>query len=158
ERFVHAEPPRLAPGAFAMDQAATACAHLDRAEAARCFTRLRALDARGHFADGAPPDTASYVEGAEAWARGDVEGASRAFRRLRELGLGQRRLAVEALAAAGEHELAEQLDRPALARPLFGGVSTAHERAARRALRRGDVATARALARRIVDAWASSDE
>jgi hypothetical protein len=155
-RFVD-HPVRIVKGAFAITALVQGCA-LARPELARpCVERLAELDASGHFRDGASPDAAPFLRGALLWVHGDVPGAASAFRALAgRIGFGQRPLVARVLEAAGDLDAADRLDDPATTRGLFAGVSPSDARAAIRAHRRGDP-RARAMARRVLDAWAGAD-
>jgi hypothetical protein len=120
---------------------------------------LRALIAAGFFREQLPAGQVSFIQGAEAYARGDDAAAVAAFRQLahRPGSLGQN-LMPAVFDRAGELDLAERIDqRVADTTGPLNGVGLAHVRAARRALARGDRARAEALARKIVDAWSGAD-
>src|SRR6185503_16608697 len=96
--------------------------------------------------------------GAERWARGDVVGAARAWRRLlRQPGIFADVMpdAMEAVfERTGDIELVKRLESAALAGSgQFNGASPAHVRAARRAAKRGDKEQARALGEKVIEAW-----
>ncbi|NUO52911.1 MAG: serine/threonine protein kinase [Polyangiaceae bacterium] len=155
ERFVLPEPPRLDDGPFAKGAIAHACAYADRDVAERCFDRLAELERRGYFPLGGTGDAAGYVEGARAFALGDLPGAVRAFRRVKsDLGT---RASVPGLAfeRAGELDLADAID-PART-GVFAGLSQSKARAARRAHLRGDCAVAAPIASSFILAWSKAD-
>jgi hypothetical protein len=133
-----------------------ACILAPKEVARRCFARVRAVT----------PGPVAWVdgllEGAERYAEGDWPGAARAWRTmLAHPGwqLDQMRdFVATAFERAGEDDLMEKTDAPSLAGPgRWNGAELAHVRAARLAERRGDKDRARAMARRVVDAWSVAD-
>lgn len=155
DHFVAPEPARVDRGPFAAQAIAHACAYATREVAERCFARLDRLASERHFLMPGTGDAAAYLEGARAFAAGDLRGAARAFRRIQtDLG-GRASVAAVALERAGELSHAERLDPPKSG--MFGGKSLSHARAARRALLRGDCDTARELARGIAPALSALD-
>lgn len=162
-RLVDPEPP-VTDGnePLAPSRLATICAHARHAVAARCSARLRALVARGFFT-GTTHGVAALLDGAEAYGRGDLARAARAWRPLLRTPGSQVEVMANAMATAfdrtGESDLAERIDAEALARGgLYNGVSLAHVRAARRAAQRNDRARARELAQKVIEAWSLADE
>jgi eukaryotic-like serine/threonine-protein kinase len=155
ERFVRPEPPRLDDGPFAKGAIAHACAYADRDVARRCFDRLAELERRGYFPLGGTGDADGYIEGARAFALGDLPSAVRAFRRVKsDLGT---RASVPALAfeRAGELDLADAIDPGRTG--VFAGLSQSKARAARRAHLRGDCALAGPIASSFAEAWSKAD-
>lgn len=158
ERFVLADPPRLGRGHFALLRTSTSCAVASRPVALRCFERLRKLEASNHFVEGRVSTTTDNLDASEMYAKGDKQGAVRAWRSLISAGSPLSDFASAALDAAGEHDLAEKSDakRMELA-AICNGASLAHVRAARRAYARKDYAHARELATTVVEAWSTAD-
>ena len=142
--FVFVDPPRLDPGAFSRPAIAHGCAYAERKVANRCFARLDELTRRGYFPIQDTGDAAAYVEGARAFAAGDLEASAAAFRRVQaELG-AKASVAGLALAQRGDLERANTIDPP---RPgTIGGTSLSHLRAAKRAFASHDCSKARGLA------------
>jgi hypothetical protein len=109
-----------------------------------------------------PPGADGLLSGAEAFATGNLAAAATAWRPV------TRGLPVDvadlgdavptALVAAGDLDLAAQLDAPALdGHGPFNGVSMAYVRAALAAARRGDRARATQLASAVIAAWQMAD-
>jgi hypothetical protein len=102
------------------------------------------------------------LEGAERYSQGDYAGAALAWRPMLarpgwQLDYFRDPLAI-ALEKTGQDDLVEKADAPTLTHPgRFNGVELAWVRAARRAERRGDKATARKLAQQVIDAWSVAD-
>jgi hypothetical protein len=75
ERFIRAfvvpDPPRLFPGLYVPGRVASVCAQAPRAAAQRCLARLRPLVDAGFFRENLPHGDAEFLQGAEAYARGD---------------------------------------------------------------------------------------
>jgi hypothetical protein len=157
--FVDPDPPRLYPGRYMPGRVAYACSLASPPVARRCFSRLRGLLTARFFREVATADTAAFMKGAEAYASGDDEAATAAWRPLVGIaGLHERNVLAEAFDRAGEHDLAERVDATAISHAGFlHGVGLAHLRAARRAIARGDRARAEQLGRRVLDAWSVAD-
>ncbi|MGK3989661.1 serine/threonine-protein kinase [Sorangium sp. So ce136] len=162
ERFLDPDPPPL--DVVHLDvplRLPAVCAHASPAVSRRCFARFRAL--RQPLSYSALPDADAFTAGAERYAAGDLAGAARAFRPLlRTPGPFVEVLAgpmVESFEQTGEIELVDRLEAAIADRSAeLNGASLALVRAARRAARRGDGERARALARRVLDAWSVADE
>jgi hypothetical protein len=162
ERFIDPEPSPLPGGHFDVPLAIPAiCSRAPAKVAARCFARFRIL--RDRLTGGILPTTTDFVSGAEHYARGDLAGAARAWRPLLKEPEMFAKVMFEPMAITfeltGQPEL---VDRLAAAIPdrsdELHGASLAVVHAARRAARRGEHDRARALARRVVDAWSVADE
>jgi eukaryotic-like serine/threonine-protein kinase len=169
QRFVDPEPTALDRALSAPERLAAVCALASPAVSARCFTRLRAL--RGRLSEWrAPAD--ELLRGAECYARHDFAGAAAAWRpRLSptaapdpmSYGVVVTLLVPDALVdafdRAGDHATATRIDDYLMmGADTLGGATLAHVRAARRAVQRGDRATARRLAQQVIDAWSNADE
>jgi tRNA A-37 threonylcarbamoyl transferase component Bud32 len=162
EKFVLVEPPPIdGMDPFAMQRIVAACVVASRTVSPRCFDRVRSMRRRAQFLSNLP-DTDRWLDGAERYARGDHQGAVAAWRPLvRTPGFHAGTLS-DAMATAfertGDQDLAERLDVEAMARaPEYGGATTAHVRAARRAAKRGRRDEAAAHAKTVIEAWATAD-
>jgi len=161
ERFVDPEPPPLEGAYVSVSLRVPAlCARPSAAVSRRCFARWKAL--RERLSGGVVGEADAFAEGAERWAEGDLPGAARAFRPLLRTPGVFAALLPDAVAAAfertGEPDLVERVESAALASPgEFNGASPVHVRAARRAAKAGDKERARALARRVIEAWEVAD-
>jgi hypothetical protein len=129
--------------------------------AERCLATVDALQKRGYLSGVFALDT-GVIAGARRYVAGDFAGAAAAWKPLLRApgdGLGALRdVVATALDRAGEPDLAEKVDAPSLAGAgTFNGADLAFVRAAIRAEKSGDHARARALAQRVVDAWAVAD-
>jgi serine/threonine protein kinase len=162
ERFLDPEPPLLdgAPIEVPLRLPAV-CAHASPAVSRRCFTRFRELRQRLSYS--LLPDADTFIAGAERYAKGDFDGAARAFRPLlRTPGPFVEVLAepmVETFEHTGERELVDRVEAAIVDRAAEqNGASLAQVRAARRAAKRGDAARAQALAEQVIQAWSVADE
>ncbi len=153
--FVFPDPPKLDPGAFSRQAIAHGCAYAERRVAERCFARLDELTQRGYFPIQDTGDAAAYVEGARAFAAGDLEVSGAAFRRVQsELG-AKASVAALVLAQLGDIERADAMDPP---RPgTIGGISLSHLRAAKRAFSAHNCDRARPLAEQALRALRNVD-
>ena len=101
----------------------------------------------------------AFLRGAKRYAVGELRGAVDAWRPV--VGGANDRLIrflpTEAFERMGEDRLAARIDARKLKYRLFAGVSDATPREARRAFKQGDVARARELAQKVVDAWEVAD-
>lgn len=158
QRFVLANPNRLARGHFALRDAGNACALASGPVAIRCFERLRSLEKSNYFVEGQVSTTQDLLDGAERFATGDLQGAVKAWRSLISSGSPIPGYASAALDEAGEHDLAANSDarRLRFAR-LYHGATLAHVREAHRAFDRKDYERAREMATAVVDAWSPAD-
>jgi hypothetical protein len=158
ERFLLPDPPVFSHGAVPLFDALSACLRSPAPASTRCIARLSQLFHAGHFGGGYV-GAAAALAGAERYVAGDVAGAVRSWRSLVGLSLVGVENMRDALATgfdrAGELALADRVDAPALDGPTIG---LALARAAQRAEKRGDCATARRLAQRLVDGWELADE
>jgi hypothetical protein len=145
----------------AVTSAASICLYASRASAGRCFAKLHDV-LRSTPAQQLPPGAAALLGGAEAFARGDMATAAGLWRPLtrglaHEAGLLGDALPT-ALRGAGDADLANRLDAPALdGHGPFNGVSLATVRAATDANGHGDHEAARRLAQSVVNAWSMAD-
>ena len=157
-KLILAEPPRILPTPIAAEHAVLACALASPATARPCFARLRKLVDAEYF-QGSFERTAPFLAGAERYAQGDFKGAAAAWRALAaEPPSGRTWLILgDGFDRAGEPDIAERLDERGPYMGMLRGLSIAHPRMARRAAARGDVAAARDLAQKIVDAWSVAD-
>jgi predicted Ser/Thr protein kinase len=157
--FIDAEPPRLRPGQFVPGRVASVCALAPTPSARRCFERLRSLIAAGFFREDALPTDTAFIEGADAYARGDYVAATAAWRPMARMPAShQRNLLPDAFERAGETDLAERTDKRMLnMNGPFNGASLPHLRAARRLLARGERAAGEKLGLRIIEAWSLAD-
>jgi serine/threonine protein kinase len=162
ERFLDPEPSLLDGSILSVPQRVPAiCAIASAPVSVRCFQRFQSL--RGRLSGGITEDTDNLVRGAERYARGDLEGAAKAWRPLLR---GPGTLASElpaAMVKSFEHthdiDLAERVDEAAKLRAReFNGATLGHVRMARRAFARGDREKAATLAREVVEAWSVADE
>ena len=98
------------------------------------------------------------VEGARRYAQGDIRGAAAAWRPITgaDIKIGCL-VPTDVFERAGEIDMAARLDAAKMTVAVFGGVSEAAPREAKRALARGDRARARELANKIVQAWGVAD-
>ena len=161
-RFLDPEPPPLDSIYAAVPlRAAAFCAYATPPVSRRCFARLDALFAGGRFQANAA-GTEAFILGARRFAERDLQGAARAWRPLLRTAGSVVAVMPDAMATTFEKsdpELAEKVDAAEVATAgRFNGVSPAHARAARRALARGDREAARALAKRVIEAWSVADE
>jgi eukaryotic-like serine/threonine-protein kinase len=165
QRFIDPEPPPLDGASLSVPMRIPAiCARASDPVARRCFSRFRAFQAR--LSGGILPATNAFVDGAERYRQGDWQGAAKAWRPLlRQPGMFTSVLSEEMAITfqhTGDLELVERLDSTALSSDAgeFNGASLAHVRAARRAAAGKDRerARARALARRVIEAWSVADE
>jgi hypothetical protein len=156
-----AHPERLQPAYFKYVMAVSAapaalCMYVPaKGDALACLDRVTGEGA----SEWLPVGSEAFMTGARRYAVGDLRGAVDAWRPLvagPSLEL-VRLLPTEAFEAVGEGDLAARLDARKMAFAYLGGVSEAAPREARRALARGDRATAKDLARRVVDAWSVAD-
>jgi eukaryotic-like serine/threonine-protein kinase len=156
----HGRPEVLEVDDTALASASSVCMYASRSGAARCFAKLHDLVKAA--AQNVPPGADAILSGAEAFSAGNLAGAARAWRPL-TLGLGADTADLGdsvplSLAAAGDHDLAAQLDARALdGHGPFNGVSMAYVRAATAAAQRGDKARASELASQVVAAWQVAD-
>jgi tetratricopeptide (TPR) repeat protein len=158
-RFLDPEPPRLRPGRNVPGPVASVCAFAPLPAAIRCFERLGGLVAAGFFREDALPTDAPFLQGAEAYARGDYAAATTAWRPMARMPLiYQRNLLPDAFDRAGEADLGRRVDAwDSGASGSFNGVSLAHYRQARRLLAAGHREEGETLARRVLDAWSVAD-
>ncbi|HMG20077.1 MAG TPA: hypothetical protein VK607_02125, partial [Kofleriaceae bacterium] len=162
ERFLDPEQPALDAAALPVQaRVAALCALASPAVAPHCFARFREL--RGRLSGAITPETDDLLRGAERYAQRDAAGAARAWRPLLRnapaLAAVLPDAMVEVFTATGNPELAARVDDAVMLRAgEFGGATPGHARAARRALARGDRATARALADQVIAAWQFADE
>jgi serine/threonine-protein kinase len=132
-----------------------ACATAPRDLAHHCFERLRALTGGVVFFD------KDFLPGAEAYAAGDYAGAAKAWRSL--VGhpdwhlVFMHDMLATAFDKSGDSENAARIDARFLADGRFNGAEPAQVREALRAEKRGDVQTARAMAKKVIDAWSVAD-
>jgi len=152
-RFVLADPPRLVAPPPLRNQAGLIglCMRASDPIARPCLERVRS-----HFKMRWSPDDEQYWQGAMRYVAGDCTGAVDRWRPLLTRSASHLRDApVEAFDRAGEPELASRLDAVSIKqrRNAIRGVNLAWVREARRAAKRGDVATARKLANQVVGAW-----
>jgi len=136
------------------------CALASAAVSRRCFARLR--DLRPRLSGGVLASTDAFVKGAERYALGDLGGAANAWRSVVSnpdmLVLTMAGPMTEAFAHSGDVELIERIDSHTRARAVeFNGASMADVRAARRAFRAGNAEEARALAKKVIEAWSAAD-
>jgi hypothetical protein len=156
-RFVLSDRP-LPAGWQTIVPLVVACMYAERNVASRAIRRIKAQRSEGGNWPGAPPGTAELVLGAERFAAGDLRGAAEAWRRFAPTHYFAIQLPPEVFDRTGAPEIASQMDAQYL-RPSgpYAGIHPAFAREAKRAQARGDVALARALARRVVDAWSTAD-
>jgi len=158
QRFVLGEQVRLAQGSYSLSASSTVCAQASRDVAARCFSRLRELDAKGWFVDAHSAGTHETVNAAERFSRGDLAGAAAFMRPLAAAGVPLPHWAAIAFDAVGEHDLASKVDEFEFGNaPVLHGATLAHVREAKRAFKRKDYAKARQLAQTVIDAWSTAD-
>jgi hypothetical protein len=162
ERFIDPEPTPL-DGNFVTttSRIPAICARASTTVAARCFSRFRAL--RGHLGEGFLPETDTFTRGAERYAAGDLPGAAQAWRPLLRQPGFLASLLPDAMAVVfertGDVELLDRLEAATLANAQnLNGATLAVAHAARRAANRGDKERARALAKRVIEAWSVADE
>jgi serine/threonine protein kinase len=159
DHFIPPEGPRItspAPPRLPLSLAGM-CRRASRDRAERCFAAFDGLVKSGAFVWGTTPGTDAYVEGARRFARGDVRGAAEAWRPMTRLA-GAIHVPADVYDAVGDEAVAAALDATLLReRRFFHGINLAFVREAKRALRRGDKARARALAQQVVDAWSLAD-
>jgi hypothetical protein len=159
ERFLAPDPPRFSNGVVPFFAALSTCMQAARPTAVRCVRRLGDLFRGGHFG-AAYLGAAEALAGAERYVAADFAGAARAWRPI----LSRSSLTSDFIRApmalafdrSGEPELAERVDASALRDGSLP--SLALERAAQRAVRRGDCEAARAFAARLIDKWDLADE
>ena len=151
DRFVLAEPTRLASPPPFRHQAGLMGLCMRSSRAAACLERVKT-----HFSPRWTPDDETLLQGALYYVRKDDRQAVAAWRGLLSKSAAQLDfIPVEAFDRAGEPDLASRLDAHRIADRGYAirGVTLAHVREARRALRRGDRARARELAAQVVEAW-----
>jgi serine/threonine-protein kinase len=136
--------------------AAIACTNAPPDVAKRCFAKLR------EFTSGYVAFDAAVLPGAEKYAQGDYKGAALAWRPLVakpdwHFAFMHNMLAI-AFDHAGDPVNASRIDARYVAHgATYNGAEPAHAREALRAEKRGDVATARSLAKKVIDAWSVVD-
>jgi hypothetical protein len=162
KRYIDPDPPllsgdKLVPllGAMAL------CMAAPQPVGRRCITRLRGLFVAGHWGVGTS-GVGDLMDGTAAYVNGDFAGAARAWRPLLRASSWNvdilRNFLSDAFDRAGEPDLAERVDARVLAAPgALNGADLAYVRAARRAAKRGDKATARRFAQTVVEAWSVAD-
>jgi hypothetical protein len=156
ERFVLVDPPRIFRGHFAPLQVLHVCA-LARPEVARkCVARLEALIDQGYFRNGVLAQSKPWLASYRALLEGDGKRAADAARPTLESDRYPL-FVVEALERSGDVATAEAIDEKLMAKAIYNGASSAHVRAAKRAMKRGDAKRARELAEKVVGAWAEAD-
>ncbi|MFO0567324.1 MAG: serine/threonine-protein kinase [Polyangiaceae bacterium] len=156
--FVLAEPHRMPLRAFADLQIAAVCMHAPRAVALKCLSRLGEIRAKDGQWVTDMEGAQAFMAGAVRFAEGDLRGAAKQWRPYAATEIYSALLPAEVFDAAGEPEIAEAIDGPHLAGSRqHAGIHMAFARAAKRALAKGDRATARRLAQRVISAWGSAD-
>jgi len=153
QRFVLPRPPVVAGGTLFVGLAYAAL-RAPRPLALEGLTRVRELLDDGTLI-GKGMGATEYLDGCEAFARGDLAAAARSWRPLAGVPSYYFSLRPEAFEAAGETDLAWRIDDYRVARAHR--TELAHVRQALRAEKKGDVARASELAQRVVDKWSTAD-
>ena len=133
------------------------CMYASPKLAGECLTTIReARTIHGRWAGFDGADAA--VAGAERFARGDRVGAAEAWRPIAHTGYYGIFLPADVFDDAGAIEMATRMDAPHLHKGgQYRGAQLAFVRQAKRAAKAGNVAEARELAGRIIDAWGQAD-
>jgi serine/threonine-protein kinase len=155
-RYLAVEPSPAADNTLVLVMATQACASATRELGTKCLARIRALSG------GRVGNIDGILDGAEHFTRGEYAAAALAWRTMMVRPGWQldsfRDLLGTALERSGQDDLVARLDAPVLAsRGRYNGVELAHVRAARRAERSGDKATAKRLAVQVIAAWQVAD-
>ncbi|MBV8756987.1 MAG: serine/threonine protein kinase [Deltaproteobacteria bacterium] len=132
-----------------------ACATASRDVAHHCLQRMREITGGVVFFE------PTFLDGADAYADGNFAAAARAWRPLVARPdwhfLWMHDMLAIAFEKGGDPENAARIDARYLSNKRFNGVEPAHVREALRAEKRGDVAKARELAKKVIDAWSVAD-
>jgi len=156
KRYVDVSPPRDF-GAATFAQTVLVCLQAPRSVGERCIRRLRSLFTAGTLG-ALYAGVDSLLAGAEPYVRGELSAAARAWRPMVATGGWLLDTFRDPFAIAfdggGDPGLAETIDRAvADGRGPYNGASLSHVRSALRAARLGDVARARDLAGKVLEAW-----
>jgi hypothetical protein len=168
DRFLMPDPPVLSKGVVPMFASLAACLQTPAPLGPRCVARIDVLYRAGHFGAGYV-GAAEAIAGARAYVAGDYAGAARSWRpMLARSNVGSENMRpsiADAFDRAGFPDLADRVDAVAVgvdnvALPIESQSvpSLALERSARRALARGDCATAKRYAQHLIDKWELADE
>jgi len=152
-RYLLSKPARFERGVLFVVPAQAAL-RSPRPLALEALGRIRELTLDGTFV-GAGMGAAEYLDGCEAFVRGDMKSAVASWRSLAAVPGYFYALRPEAFDAVGEKDLAWKIDGYRVGRSYR--TELAHVRQAQRAAAKGDVAEARRLARRVVDKWSTAD-
>jgi hypothetical protein len=159
DRFIAPEPSPLSKGVIPLLSALGACVTTPKPLGPLCVARLGELYRSGHFG-AAILGVGDVLAGAERYVAGDLPGAAKAWRSaLTRTTLSYSTLRTpiaELFDRLGEPEIAGRVDAPALEESALPSLALA--RAAVRAEKRGDCATARGFAGRILAKWEDADE
>ena len=161
-KYLFADPPRLKIGVVPFTSLVYACTDAPPATAKKCVKHLREAYAKGELGAvvGAAP---TLLEGAQAWVDGDVKGAANSWRPLlREAGAfldeAFRHVVVDAFDRAGMPDFSDRVDSDYLSLTDYPrAIDLGLVRAAFRAEKRGDNATARKLAEHMIEALRFTD-
>jgi serine/threonine protein kinase len=162
ERVVLAEPTRLARNeSWTLRTSVGLCLLAPRPVAVRCIERVGALVRAGHFRFGVPANGDALLSGAMLAARGDMRGASDAWRPLvasvTQVDAPMALLLAPAFDAAHEYDIAARIDAPLLSSRGWNGAGMVHVRAALRAQAQGRHDEALRYAQQVINAWATAD-
>jgi hypothetical protein len=135
-----------------------ACMHAKGDVAASCLARIRKERSEAGRWPGVAQGTEELCRGAERFAKGDVRGATEAWRGFALAEGFWILLPPEVFDATNNIEIATKIDRIHLRmNGYYSGIHPAWAREAKRAFERGDRARARKLAQRVVDSWSTAD-
>jgi serine/threonine-protein kinase len=156
-RWLDPEPPHVVDGVVPFLSLVTTCCLAPRPAGKRCVDRITKMRADGRL-PGIFAAADTVLAGAARMVEDDYVGASKQWRTmLRTPGWVQdalRDTMAIAFDAAGEFDLAEEVDEPSLAlATLPRTADMSWVRAARRAQKRGDQEKARRFAEVVVDKW-----
>ncbi|HUS30826.1 MAG TPA: serine/threonine-protein kinase [Kofleriaceae bacterium] len=155
ERFVDKHPEQVKGNVLIEINVALVCMKAQRDIAKHCFQRLREMTGGVVFFD------VNFLDGAERYSQGDFAGAAKAWRALLARPDWHLFFMHDTIADAFERgndpENAARVDARYLRDGRFNGAEMAHVREARRAEKRGDAAQARAMAKKVIDAWSVVD-
>ena len=157
--FIAPEPSPLSNGVIPFFSALSVCLMTPKPLGARCVARLGELFRAGHFG-AAYIGASDALAGAERYMASDWAGAAMAWRAtITRTSFGAaivRTPMADLFDRVGEPDVADRVDAGALGDAALPSLALA--RAAARAEKRGDCATARRHAQRLVDTWGTSDE
>ena len=121
------------------------------------FDEVLAIDS---FNGDLSPGDRPLADGVRAFVGGDLRGAARAWRKVDVTSIWYMLIVqVEVFDKTGDVAYASKVDQALIGAKAhhIAGAHPAHVREAKRALKRGDLARAKELAKIVVDAWGRAD-